>query len=85
MAKRHRVSFGGDENSLWWLHNSAKILKGMELHYLFIYLAAGVAYGSFQARGQTGAVTAGLCHSHSNARSEPHLQPTPQFMAMLDP
>jgi len=24
-------------------------------------------------------------HSHSNTGSEPHLQPTPQLMAMLDP
>ena len=30
-------------------------------------------YGGSQARGLTGAVAAGLCHSHSNARSELHL------------
>ena len=29
-----------------------------------------VAYGSYQARGQTRAAAAGLYHSHSNARSE---------------
>ena len=28
---------------------------------------------------------AGLRHSHSNAGSEPSLQPTPQLMAMRDP
>ena len=28
---------------------------------------------------------AGLHHSPSNTGSEPHLQPTPQFVAMLDP
>ena len=27
----------------------------------------------------------GLYHSPSSARSEPHLQPTPQFKATLDP
>ena len=34
---------------------------------------SGEAYGSSQARGQIGATAAGLHHSHSNARSEPHL------------
>ena len=36
-------------------------------------------------RGPIGAVVAGLHHSHSNARSKPHLRPTPQLMAMPDP
>ena len=31
------------------------------------------------------AASAGLCHSHSNAGSEPCLQPTLQFMAKQDP
>ena len=35
--------------------------------------------------GQIKAIAAGPCHSHSNARSEPHLQPIPQLMAMPDP
>ena len=59
---------------------------------LFIYLssllsfrAAPAAYGGSQARGQIGATAAGLSQSHSNARSEPHLRPTPQLMAMPDP
>ena len=30
--------------------------------------------------GQIGATAAGLHHSHSNSRSEPHLRPTPQYM-----
>ena len=58
---------------------------------LFIYLlsfclfrAAPMAYGSSWARCQIIAVAAGLCQSHSNARSEMHLKPTPQRMAMLD-
>ena len=42
------------------------------------------AYGSSQARGQTGATVAGLCQSHSNAGSEPRLRPTPQLTAMPD-
>ena len=53
---------------------------------LFIFSrATPPAYGGSQARGQIGAVAAGLRQSHSNARSEPHLQPTPQLTAMPDP
>ena len=43
--------------------------------------AAPVAYGGSQARGRIGAVATGLCQSHSNAGSEPRLQPTPQLTA----
>ena len=55
--------------------------------FLFIYFfrAAGLAYGSSQTRGQIGAAAAGLHHSHSNARSELRLQPTPQLTANPDP
>ena len=38
-----------------------------------LFRAAPVAFGVSQARGQIGAVTAGLYHSHSNTRSELHL------------
>ena len=44
-----------------------------------------MAYGGSQARGPIGAVAASLCDSHGNIRSEPHLQPTPQLMATMDP
>ena len=44
-----------------------------------------MVYGSSQARGLIRAVAAGLHPSHSNARSELHLQPTPQLTAMPDP
>ena len=47
--------------------------------------AAPWAYGGSQARGRIRATAAGLHHSHSRVGSEPHLQPTPQFMAMPDP
>ena len=43
-----------------------------------------VAYGGSQARGPVGAVATGLRQSHSNAGSEPHLQPTPQLTATPD-
>ena len=58
--------------------------------YLFIYLSyvfldRTEAYGDSQARGRIGAAAAGLRQSHSNARSKPCLQPTPQLLAMPDP
>ena len=53
---------------------------------LFVFFrAAHAAYGGSQARGPIGATAAGLYHSHSNAGSKPHLQPTPQLMATPDP
>ena len=50
-----------------------------------LYRAAPGGYGSSQAGGQIGAIVAGLHHSHSSARSEPYLRPTPQLAATLDP
>ena len=44
-----------------------------------------MAYGRSQARGLIRAVVGGLHYSHSSARSEPRLPPTPQVMATLDP
>ena len=37
---------------------------------LFFLRAAPTVYGSSQARGPIGAVSTGLLHSHSNARSK---------------
>ena len=53
--------------------------------FFFLFRAVLVAYGNSQARGQIRVAVAGLCHSHSNARFEPYLQPTPQVRAMPDP
>ena len=57
---------------------------GMSLIF-WLFRATPEAYGDSQARGLIGATAAGLQHSHSNARSEPRLQLTPQLMATLDP
>ena len=47
--------------------------------------AAPAAYGGSQARDLLiGAVATGLRQSHSNAGSEPRLQPTPQLTATPD-
>ena len=47
--------------------------------FLLFFRAALMACGSSQARGQIGAIVAGLCHSHSHAKSRPHLRLTPQL------
>ena len=54
--------------------------------FVLLFRAASTTHGVSQARGQIGAMAAGLCSSHSNSniRSEPHLQPPPQLMAMVD-
>ena len=50
-----------------------------------LFRAAPAAYRGSQARGLIRATAAGLRRSHSNARSELCLQPTPQLMATPDP
>ena len=47
-------------------------------------MPSSAAYGSSLARGHIRAA-AGLHHGHSHAGSEPHLWPTPQLTATLDP
>ena len=53
--------------------------------FLFFFRAAPVVYRGSQARGQIRVTVAGLHHSHSNAGSEPRLQPTPQLRAAPNP
>ena len=51
-------------------------------YFIFcLFRATLMAHGGSQARGRIGATAAGLHHSHSNARSEPHLRPIPQLTA----
>ena len=66
---------------------SLEVSKGFHqaLFMVTFFFFFRVAYEGSQARGQIGAVAASLHHSHSNARSEPHTQSTPQLTAMLDP
>ena len=54
------------------------------LFFFWLVRAAPAVCGSSHARGEVGAAAAGLHHSHSSTRSEPHLRPTPQLTAMLD-
>ena len=53
--------------------------------FFFLFTPAPVAYGNFQARGQIGTAATGPGHSHSNAGSEPHLQPMLHLSATADP
>ena len=53
--------------------------------FFLLFRATPVAYGLSQARGPIRATAAGLRHSHSNAISEPCLQPTPELTAIPDP
>ena len=53
--------------------------------FFLLFRAPPEAYGSSQARGRIGDTAASLRHRHSNARSKPHLQPTPQLIATPDP
>ena len=54
--------------------------------FFFIFLGLHPWHnGGSQARCWIRALAPCLHHSHSNAGPEPHLQPTPQLMAMPDP
>ena len=53
------------------------------IYNLFFFLS--MATGSSQARGGIRAAVAGLCHSHSTARSEPCLWPIPQLTVTKEP
>ena len=50
-----------------------------------LFRAACAAHGGSQVRGRTGAVPAGLHHSHSDRGSELRLQPMSQTTATPDP
>ena len=74
---------GGKACTLWETRHSIFIL-----FYFCLFAISGgapVANGGSQARGQVGAIAAGLHQSHSKARSELRLRPTPQLTAMPDP
>ena len=57
------------------------------LVFFFLFRVTAMAYGVSQTMGLIRATAASLHHrhSHSNARSELCLQPTPQITAALDP
>ena len=72
------------------IFGSLEVVTIIVHYYYFVWLfgfsgAAPSAYGGSQARGRIRDVATGLRQSHSNAGSEPHLQPTPQLKATPDP
>ena len=71
--------------TLGWGKKIKKILKEKKNFFFFHFLGCFRDMGVSQARGPIGAVAASLRQSHSNAGSEPHLQPTPQLTATPDP
>ena len=52
--------------------------------FVLLFRALPTTYGGPQARGWNRTTAASLCHSHSNTRSKPHVQPTLQLIAMLE-
>ena len=69
------------------MHSLKRAAIALFFRLFFVFClsrAAPVAHGGYQARGLIVA-TALAYSSHSNARSEPHLRPTPQFTATPDP
>ena len=74
-----------------WKHQDEGSLQRYRTMLLFVcfvlsfFRATPAADGGSQARGLIAATAAGQYHSHSNARSEPRLPPTPQLLATPDP
>ena len=51
----------------------------------FFFLGLQMGHVEVPKLGVHSATAAGLCHSHSHARSELHLHPTPQLGVTPDP
>ena len=70
-----------------WGFITFKALIDIFTHYLFTYFNLGPHLWHMEdpTWGQIGTSAASLHHSHSNARMEPYLWPTPQLMATPDP
>ena len=71
------------------LHNDIFSCHAFFFFFFFVFLsifrAAPAACGGSQARGLMGAVASSVRQSCSNSKSKPHLRPTPQLTAVLDP
>ena len=79
------VFLGGENSEYSCFHLILSSYFFLSFFFLLFFRAAPVAYGGSQARGPIRATAASLCYSHSNTRSKPHLQPTPQITATPDP
>ena len=70
---------------VYWTKTYIKNSQKFFFVFFVFSRAVSMAYGGYQARGLIRALASGLCQSHNNAVSKPHLQPTPQLMATPDP
>ena len=82
MMLRHKKT-----NADLYLYEVLRAVKIIKTIFFFfgLFRAAPAAYGGYQARGWIRTTAANLLHSHSNARSEPCLWPTPQLSATPGP
>ena len=79
----HVATNAGSISFFLWLSNIPLYVKAG--HDFFFFCLFAISWAASVARGRIGAVAASLLQSHSNSGSEPHLRPTPQLMATLDP
>ena len=86
----HPITYSKSHPSLYWTSSwtptkrstpSQGISLRKFLSFFLCFLRLYPWHGGSQARDQTGAGAVDLYHSHSNARSEPNLWPTPQLKA----
>ena len=61
-----------------WAENQRKGPWAAGLFYLFSYSRTCGTW-TFSGQGLNWSWNCGLCHVHSNTRSEPHLRPMPQL------
>ena len=79
------MSFKANVSLLIFLFLGKKVIENLFIYLFYLFRATPTACGCSQAKGQIGAMAAGLHRNHSNTRSELHLRPMPQLMAMPDP
>ena len=74
------------DNSPWLANVDVPVELVLSFFFLFIFLGSHPWHMEVPRPGvQVRVTAAGLYHSHINAGSEPHLQPTPQLTSTLDP
>ena len=87
----HSVRPGVEPVSSWMIVRFVPTEPRWELYisfflfFFFFFCLFAFSRATPAARALTGAVATGVHQSHSNAGSKPHLQTTPQLMAMPNP
>ena len=69
-------------------NNQAKVISTFQISSepsIFLGLTTPTAYGGSKARGLIRAIVSSLHHTYSNTRSQLHLGPMLQLLAMPDP